>query len=213
MPLAGRGLEERMNTTPFTAVTRSLISLPSRRHILRSLAGAGLGLGSARLPDFVEANKKRKRKKKNKKAKPNEFGCLSVDKTCKNSKQCCSGICEGKKGKRTCRAHGTGTCDQKAPGICTAPNPLLTRCNNSDQCACIRTTAGSNFCYDQDADAGSDCADCQQDADCEALGFPPGTACAPVFAGACSGACETGMYCVVPCGTEPPVPEQLGNPE
>jgi hypothetical protein len=46
----------------FAALTRALIAVPSRRHLLRGLAGAGLGLGVARLPQFAAA-KKRKRKK------------------------------------------------------------------------------------------------------------------------------------------------------
>ncbi len=180
----------------------ALTSFPSRRDLLRGLAGTGLGLGMARWHPTTEARKKRKKRKK--KDKPNAFGCLSVDKTCKNAGQCCSGICDGKKEKRRCRTHGTGTCEQDAPGLCTAQNPELLTCNNNANCRCIRTTAGSNFCYDERSEAGSDCADCQQDADCEALGFPVGSACAPVMDGRCAGICETGMMCMARCGVGPP---------
>jgi hypothetical protein len=193
-----------MNAKSFEAVTRSLTSAPSRRDILRGLASTGIGLGIARWPAPADARKKRKRKKKAKKAKPNAYGCLEVGDPCKNTSHCCSGICQGKKGKKMCQAHGAGTCDQAGPELCTTQNPAVVRCNNSANCACIRTTAGSNFCYDAGAEAGGDCADCQQDSDCVALGFPPGTACAPVLQGLCAGFCAGGMACLTPCGNPPP---------
>jgi hypothetical protein len=182
-------------------VIRALTVLPSRRGVLRGLAGTGLGL--VRWPSPAEAKKKRKRKNK-RKVKFNDFGCVNVGGFCKNDEQCCAGICEGKKGKRKCKAHGTGTCDQEGPRLCTSPNPVLLKCNNSADCACIRTTAGSNFCS---SELAIECADCQQDADCEALGFPPGSACAPTSEGGCAGLCETGMACLAPCGYVPPEPE------
>jgi hypothetical protein len=196
--------EDQMNSKLFKGVTRSLTSAPSRRDILRGLAGTGLGLGIGRWPAPADAKKKRKRKKK---AKPNAYGCLEVGDPCKNAGHCCSGICQGKQDKRKCKAHGTGTCDQEGPGLCTAPNPELLLCDNSAECACIRTTAGTKFCYDMRSEAGTDCADCQKDADCETLGFPSGTACAAVSEGRCAGVCAGGMMCMVPCGYEPPVPE------
>jgi hypothetical protein len=189
-----------MDTVRFDRLTRAFSHLLSRRRLVGTLGLAAIGL-----PDPIAAKKKRKRKKEE--PKLNAFGCVNVGQFCKNDEQCCSGICEGKREKRKCKAHGTGTCDQEGPGLCTAPNPELLTCNNSAECACIRTTAGSNFCYDQRSESGSDCAECQQDADCEALGFPPGTACAAVLAGRCAGACAGGMYCTVPCGYEPPAPE------
>lgn len=168
----------------------------------RSLT-AVLGLSTAGLSNLVEAKRKRKRNKK-KQIKRNEFGCVGVGKYCKNHGQCCAGICGGKQGKRKCRAHGTGTCDQEGPGLCTSPNPELLKCNNSADCACIRTTAGSSFCFS--LLGGDDCADCQTDADCAALGFPLGSACAPVSEGGCAGNCPGGMSCEAPCGYVPPVP-------
>jgi hypothetical protein len=187
----------------FDALARTLISIASRRQLLRGLVAAGFGVDVARSPALVDARRKRKRKhkKKEKKATPNEFGCFEVGDPCKSEADCCSGICEGKK----CRAHDTGTCNQKAPGTCEAGNPLETLCNGRTDCACLRTTADSNACAQLGTDA---CADCQKDADCAALGFPPGTACAP-FAGdlACTGVCESGMVCTVPCGYTPPDPE------
>lgn len=195
-----------MDRQRFGALAQLMTNGPSRRDVLRGLAGVGLGLGTRRLPDLAEAKKKGKRKKKSKKPRPNAFGCLDVGAACASEEQCCSGICEGKKGKRKCRAHDVGTCDQADPGICEAGNIFQALCNGKD-CGCFRTTGGSNVC------AGlfdvSECADCKKDADCLALGFPPGTACAPISGDmVCEGICEGGMACMPPCGTEPPEPTQ-----
>jgi hypothetical protein len=188
--------------TSFVSMPRALPGIPSRRDVLFSLLATGLGLGIAR-PDIAAA-KKHHHKKRKPKAKPNAFGCLSVGQACKTADQCCSSICEGKKGKRKCRAHGTGTCDQQAEGICTAVNPKLTACDPSGMCACFTTTAGSNFCannFVQDV-----CADCRTDADCEAAGFPAGSACLPFTQGNCVGACveQNHMACLPPCGVDLP---------
>jgi hypothetical protein len=189
-----------MDQHRYHALTRTLTCLPSRRDVLRGLTGVALGLGVARLPEAAHARKKRKRKRRDKKATPNAFGCLSVGKPCKNADQCCAGICEGKKGKRTCRAHGTGTCNQKVEGLCTSLNPASLLCNNSPTCVCFGTTADSRFCVDAIASSGTDvCTDCKKDADCEALGFPAGSACVPTFTGGCAGGCESGMACLIPC--------------
>jgi hypothetical protein len=197
-----------MNHHRLPALACSLTNLPSRRDVLHGLAGMGLAFGVASLPDAAEAKKKRKRKKKDKKPKPNAFDCLSVGKTCMNADQCCSGICEGKKGKRKCRAHGAGTCEQDVAAICQSGTPITTSCNNRADCACFRTTAGSSFCAELfcGEEGCSECADCQRDADCVALGFPPEAACAPVSAGACAGICDGGMACMLPCGVELPEP-------
>lgn len=185
-----------MGQNRFAAVTRAVRSIPSRRDVLRGLAGAGLGLGIARLPDLAEAKKKRKRKhkKKEKKVRPNEFGCFEVGDPCRSEADCCSGICEGKKGKLTCRAHDTGTCKQDGQ---------LVPCNNRTTCGCLHTTAGSDICSELFVPGGSACAACQRDADCLALGFPPGSACglSPI-------PCESGMACFVPCGTVLPPPTE-----
>jgi hypothetical protein len=194
-------IEHRIPTLP-----RALTSLPSRRDVLRGLAAAGFGLGIARWPSATEARKKRKNKPK--KAKLNAFGCFNVGAPCKTAEQCCSGLCEGKKEKRQCRAHDLGTCNQKNPGVCEIGNILDALCNGKGNCACFRTTGGSDVCaalFDV-----SQCADCKKDADCLALGFPAGTSCAPVGGEfACEDICEFGMACMVPCGTEftPPPPE------
>jgi hypothetical protein len=190
-----------MNTDHVDDMTRMLTILPSRRDVLRGLAGAGLGLGAFRFRGATEAKKRKNKHKKHKpkKATPNEFGCLEVGDPCKTATQCCSGVCEGKKGKKRCRAHGNGTCNQTIQAFCAPDNPTISLCNSAD-CVCVRTTAGSNFCT---STQGVQCADCTRDADCEALGFLPGSACLPWSEGQCAGDCgETGMACAVPCGAE-----------
>ena len=49
-----------MDQHRFDTLARSLSGLPSRRHLLRGLAGAGVGLGAARLPAVTAAKGKRK---------------------------------------------------------------------------------------------------------------------------------------------------------
>lgn len=193
-----------MSQNRFRDMTHTLVSLPSRRDLFRGLAGAGLGLAIAPLADLVEARKKRKRrKKKANPPQPNAFGCLSVGVACSSEAECCSGICAGAK-KKTCQAHGTANCPQNHVGICLATTdeiPVL-KCGNNDLCFCYTTTAGSNFCGDRGPRLNDmrACADCQKDADCVALGFPVGSACAPVGNGYCSGRCPSGMACLPPCG-------------
>lgn len=191
-----------MHERRFDELLHAFATGRSRRATLASLASGILAAGSAARWESADARKKGKRQK----IKRNEFGCVNVGSFCKNSGHCCSGICQGKKGKRKCRAHDSALCDQDAAGVCTAPNPVATACNNRADCACITTTGGSSICAELFCGnpGCSECADCRQDADCLALGFPAGVACAPVSKGLCAGFCETGMACVLPCGAEPP---------
>jgi hypothetical protein len=193
-----------MLTDQFLTDVRSLLGTTSRRDILGGLA-AGLGLGNVFPPVETGAKKKRKRrKKKQKPGKPNEFGCIEVGDQCSSADECCSGICEGKK----CRAHGIDVCQQDRPGVCTAGMDEVSSLGCGANCWCFRTTAGSNFCgANVRTSPPLDCTNCRKDADCIALGYPPGSACAQVGRGNCSGWCDTGMACLVPCGT--PYPEQM----
>jgi hypothetical protein len=180
----------------FARLRKALLGIPSRRDVLRGLAGVGLGMGAARLPGVVDAKKKRKRKnKRKKKAKANEFGCLEVGEPCKNADQCCAGICEGKK----CRAHDTGTCKQEGPELCVIDPPLALTCNDDATCRCFGTTADSIVCARYDAEG---CADCGRDADCRALGYPPEAVCVPMSTGPCAGACTGSTACLIPCALE-----------
>jgi hypothetical protein len=190
-----------MDGSQFDSLLRSLME--SRRSLLSgalALAGGTLGIANA------GARKRRKKKgKKAKKPKPNAYGCLSVGAACTSEAQCCSGICDGKKGKKLCLAHDTGMCDQEAPGYCEAASPYQTRCNNQLLCLCTRTTAGSTICGT--VGGPSICTNCTKDADCVAQGLPAGSACVPFTEGNCAGNCESGMACMAPCGS--PLPDYL----
>jgi hypothetical protein len=219
-----------MEQYPFRVWTQSFGRAPSRRDVLRGLAGAGLGLSALRLSDVAagKKTKKGKKRKRKKKSQPpitpppftlpplvfNQFGCVEVGQPCRgDNTNCCSGICQGaahaagQPDQSRCIAHGTGTCRQGADNICTVSDPLLSKCNNQPHCVCFTTTAGSNYCAELFNGPGyTECASCERDADCHALGFPPESACAPVSAGRCAGQCPTGMACLVPCKTTPPGP-------
>jgi hypothetical protein len=182
---------------------RSLAAGSTRRDLMTGLA-VGFGLGSAYPILETEAKKKKRKKRKPRKPKPNAFGCLNVGKPCKSADQCCSGICDGKKRKRKCVAHGTGTCDQQGPEICVPDPPIALTCNNDATCRCFRTTGDSIVCAKFEGPAS--CVQCARDADCEAAGLPAGSSCVPFSEGPCAGNCASGMACVVPCGVDLPEP-------
>jgi hypothetical protein len=189
-----------MDSRQFDNLIRSLAA--SRRALFPGMLAIATGWAGA---STGEAKKhKHKHKQMPKKAKPNFFGCIDVGKACASASDCCSGICRGKKGKKLCVAHGTGTCDQAADGFCEAADPEQTTCNDNPGCVCITTTAGSKFCTDPNPASGSGCGPCRTDADCEALLFPAGSACAPVAAGNCVSSPCGGFGCFVPCGPKPP---------
>jgi hypothetical protein len=161
-----------MDQNRFDALTRMLSDVPSRRHLFRGLAWAGLGLGAVRFPSIADGKKKR-RKKRDKKPKPNFFGCLNVGQPCSgDNAKCCSGICEGAKPKRgkqdhsRCVAHNELDCDADD-----------STCSESIPCGtggvCYRTTGKAGFCGNF---AVCNCGPCKKDADCE-VKFGPGAAC------------------------------------
>ena len=93
--------------------------------------------------------------------------CRPFGSTCKRSRQCCSGLCKGRK-KMTCRAHDTGGC-QPGEGDCD----ILVTCTTSEglEGRCYTTTGDAGFCG-----FTGDCMVCQRDADCQAV-YGPRTAC------------------------------------
>jgi hypothetical protein len=167
----------------------------------RSLAAGALATVAGLLVGPGVNTRSKRKKRKPKKPKPNAFGCLEVGDPCKRAGQCCSGICQGRKGKKRCQAHGVGTCAQDGPDFCSALEVPFCNENDPPTCVCARTTANSNFCGTPFPPTA--CADCQTDGDCEALGFPPGSACVPWRSGTCD-LCQTGMTCMAPCSSNPP---------
>jgi hypothetical protein len=164
-----------MDSGRFDRMTRTVSTVLNRR----SLAGA-LGLAAVAIPSLTEG------KKKKKKVKKNQFGCVDVSKFCKNGGQCCSGICDGKKGKKKCKAHDASTCQagQKQDfcgGVdveCTASGGTPGLCNT--------TTGNAGHCS-----GDGTCFNCTKDADCTDI-CGSGAACI-----VCSGCPETdGLACV-----------------
>ncbi len=155
----------------------------SRRSALKATVGVGLAAVLARLGLQQAA-----------------AVCLKLDRPCRHARECCSGICTGKHGKKTCHGHGIGTC-RPGQGFCQAGADVA--CNGDESCVCFQTTAGTTFCSGGGA-AGNACADCERDADCVAQAFPPGSACVSVDVGFSEelGLCPNtgGRVCAVPCG-------------
>ena len=144
-----------MDAARFDRLTRGEATPSSRRRALAGLATFGLGVG---LVSHVVTAKKKRRKKVTR----NQFGCVSVGKFCNSADQCCSGICEGKKGKKKCKPHDTGGCQAGKSG-CVAPSlPCTTSSGNAG--ACFTTTGNAGYCR---ANNGGVCAECAKDADCQ----------------------------------------------
>lgn len=171
-----------MNATHFDDVIRSLTAAPSRRMVLGLTLGGwvgALGIG-------IAAAKNKQRKKKKKKITRNEFGCVDVGKFCKNASQCCSGTCVGKRGKKRCLAHDSGTCQPGQRSIgCGGDDNVSCTTNIGTLGDCVMTTGNAPYCNHK-----GDCTDCKKDADC--VGWGPGSACV-----VCAALCpETGgKYC------------------
>jgi len=182
-----------MDHQRFDALIRKLGATPrSRRGALRLVTGGALAGLLAHAGIGVPAA---------------AAGCLTVAKPCRRASQCCSGICRRSRGKKTCRGHHAGTC-KRDQNFCTAASADLTKCNNNANCYCFQTTAGTSYCAEGTV---GECADCERDADCVALGFPVGSACTRVGAGRCIGACASDRLCAVPCGFAPPLAGQAGD--
>jgi hypothetical protein len=126
----------------------------------------------------------------------NHFGCVHVSHRCTKSGQCCSGVCKGKEGHKTCRAHNVGTCTRDR-AACTTETP--SPCNpNNLKTACFVTTGNGLFCADLTPDTVPPpaCEPCLRDLDCLVLGYPPGSACV-VYDGEF---CPPGTVCAATSG-------------
>jgi hypothetical protein len=121
--------------------------------------------------------------------------CVHVGNRCKHAAQCCSGICHGSRGKKSCRSHGAGTCAPNQDDFCTDRDIQRANCNQTPGCSCYTTTGGARFCG-QDASAFCPTTGtCARDADCGV-----DNACAVKLL-ACGG-CPTSSginFCIQPC--------------
>jgi hypothetical protein len=159
----------------------------------RRLIGQALGVvaGWLGVPN-VDAKQRHKRKRR--KPKPNAFGCLDVGDACKNADQCCSGICQGKKGKKRCRAHDTGGC--QPTNLCSFFDVEPVSCTTSSgvEGSCGTTTGNAGYCG-----GGGDCFPCKKDSDCHEV-CGPQAACVQ-----CPEECDVGTVCAGPDGVVCPL--------
>lgn len=139
-----------MDHQRFDQIARAFSTFQSRRDIL-----GALGLSAILLPAAAGA------KKRKKKAKFNKFGCVNVGDFCKNSSQCCSGICQGKKGKGKCQAHDSSTCQAGQNACDDAEGVPCVSSTGATTGSCDTTTGNAPYCT-----ADGDCFDCKKDADC-----------------------------------------------
>jgi hypothetical protein len=172
-----------MDGSRFDRLTRTFTEGSSRRGVLRGFATTALGLTMTRLTGTVAA-----RNRKTKKIKRNGFGCVNVGSFCKNAGQCCSGICQGKKGKKRCKAHDASTCQAgQISTECGAAADVACTASSGDAGKCTTTTGNAEYCL-----ADGECFPCKKDADCQAF-CGPQAACIP-----CADDCEEtgGTACV-----------------
>jgi hypothetical protein len=156
---------KKVNHNGFAVLPRSLADLPSRRDVLRGLIGAGLGVGAVRLPAGAAAGKTRRPH-----VRRNASGCVNVGGYCRNDDQCCSGICEGRRRKRKCRAHDTGGCRAgNQPQGCNGTDIVCTTSTGNPKGVCATTTGNGGYCV-----YSGGCYPCQTDADCQELCGPRG---------------------------------------
>lgn len=178
-----------MHPNTFDALARRVTRLPSRRQVLRGLAGAGMGLAITNSTQLVDARKNRKRKRQKKHAAqvaPNAFGCLNVGDPCTNANACCSGICRG-----TCRAHHASDCEPGIEPEGCGGTEVTCSTGSSYTGICATSTGNAGYCL-----ITADCFACKTDTDCQRANdgfFGPTAACIR-----CSGCAQTeGTACAL----------------
>jgi hypothetical protein len=147
-----------MDADRFDTLARALAAPASRRRVLRGLALAGVAAGPA--ADAATAKKRRK------KVKRNSFGCVDVGRFCRRAGQCCSGICTGKKGKKTCKGHDAGVgCQAGLQELECSGTDTSCMSATGTPGVCATTTGNAGYCHS----SGLPCTTCHKDADCQEL--------------------------------------------
>jgi hypothetical protein len=163
-----------MDQYPFRVWTHAFGRTPSRREVLRGLAGVGLSLGGLRLSEVEAAKNKPKKRKKRKGKKQTPIPSVTPPPVTGPPPP-------GRK---------VGTCSALR-NRCSVVDPGIATCDPANESsACLVTTSGELFCGTLFGFQTSvNCKACDQDADCVALGFPPGSACVQLGGQFCNG-CE-----------------------
>ena len=144
-----------MDHDRFDQFARTLSRASSRRTLSGILVLGAVGLAAGARVEVASAKKKRN------KVKNNEFGCVNVGKFCKNAGQCCSGICQGKKGKKTCQAHGESTCVSGQAETGCGGTSVACQTPSGEAGQCNTTTGKAGYCV-----ADVLCFPCKKDTDC-----------------------------------------------
>jgi hypothetical protein len=126
-------------------------------------------------PRLAEAGKRRK------KLKRNEFGCVNVGDACRGKdKNCCSGICRGKKPKRgekdksRCVGHDAQGCQAgQIEQFCGGTDVVCTTSTGDTAGFCDTTTGNAGYCSGEGMCIPGGCS---KDADCIPV-FGKGAAC------------------------------------
>jgi hypothetical protein len=154
----------------FDYIARVLGRTRPRRRLLLGLAVSPFaGIVAPGHPPDAAARKRHKhtnkKRKKDKTPKPNAFGCLDVGAACKTAEQCCSNICEGKQGKRKCRAHDASTCSAGAQSDECGGTDISCTTSFLEPGICGTTTGNAGYCFP--GTAGSECFACTTDVECQ----------------------------------------------
>ena len=158
-----------MDASHFDRLISALTAARSRRQVILALVA---GVAGARVSHPVAAGP----------------GCKDVGSRCKRAKECCSGVCTGKKGRKHCKGHDGGGC-QAGPtaAICTGASKTCTSKSGTPG-RCATTTGNAGFC----AVTSADCFACTKDADCQSF-CGPRAACV-----LCPEECNVGTACMGP---------------
>ena len=147
-----------MDPDRFDALARALTATPSRRAHLRGLVAIAASLGAPGLTHIARAGKGKGKKK----LKLNEFGCVNVGGKCRGQNDvCCSGICQGKKKKKSrCAAHDASTCRAGQDACGGLDVECIT--TNGQTGKCLTTTGNAGYC----TSAEESDIPCQKDDEC-----------------------------------------------
>jgi hypothetical protein len=139
-----------MDSQRFDHLTRTVSVFVTRRAAL-----GALGLAVVPIADRAAAKGRKKPK-----IKRNQFGCVNVGNACTKASECCSGICEGSKGKKHCQAHNTDVCRVGQDSCDVAVSCAIP--SGPDAGFCFTTTGNAPYC----GAGGGKCFACSKDSEC-----------------------------------------------
>jgi hypothetical protein len=139
--------------------TRSLRGVPSRRDVLRALAGTGLGFGALQLSNVASA--KNKKKGKNKRGKKDKVTLCHQGKTITVSKSAVKGHKQHGDTQGRCPTTTQPSGDTCSDGITNGSETDVDCGGTCPRCATGKTCASRNDCASARCDTGA----CEQCAD------------------------------------------------